>query len=288
MVERYHNVGTLANKVSREKGYFMNSAILLIGAGRMAEAIISGLHKNNQQTFKKVFVTNRSNPSRLQSLSNMYGVHPVREWSEVIKEVSVVVLAIPPQEHEKILNKLKDVVTDQFIVTIAAGIGPSFLEARLPENQAVGWIMPNTAAELGHSISLYTYGKYVTETNKNQMVELVDSIGTSQLCTEKEIHDLTAVTGSAPAFLYLFVEGLIEITEKYGVSKEVSQKLVTEMVVGSAEMLRAGKNPNELREQVTTPGGATAEGIALLKNGGFEKLLQEAIIATNKKANGST
>jgi pyrroline-5-carboxylate reductase len=87
--------------------------------------------------------------------------------------------------------------------------------------------------------------------------------------------------------MYLFVESLIEITEKFGVSKEISHKLVTDMVIGSAEMLRAGKSPHELREQVTTPGGATAEGLSILTNGGFEKLIQDAVLATNKKAKGT-
>jgi pyrroline-5-carboxylate reductase len=262
------------------------SSILFIGAGRMAEAIISGLYKTSQNQIEKVFVSNRSNPVRLQKLEEKYGVMPARHWSETIEEVKVIVLAMPPEEHESILKQVKQFVTNQFIVTIAAGIGPSFLEERLPSNVAVGWIMPNTAAEVGHSISLYTYGKNVTETNKKQMLQLVDSIGKSQLCTEQNIHELTAITGSAPAFIYLFAESLIEITEKLGITKEISQKLVTEMVIGAAEMLKAGKTPEELREQVTTPGGATAEGLTILYNGGFQHLIHEAVIATNKKAKG--
>ncbi|MGM0875298.1 MAG: pyrroline-5-carboxylate reductase [Bacillota bacterium] len=264
-----------------------NPCILFIGAGRMAESIIAGLHKTSRNQLEKVFVSNRSNSNRLQKLEEKYRVIPALHWREVIEEVDVIVLAMPPEEHESILEQLKQYVTNQFIVTIAAGIDPSYLEERLPSNVAVGWIMPNTAAEVGHSISLYTYGKFVTETNKKQMVRIVDSIGHSQLCTEQDIHDLTAVTGSAPAFIYLFVESLIDITEKLGVTKEISQKLVTEMVIGSAEMLRSGKSPEELRAQVTTPGGATAEGLTILNNGGFQQLIQNAIIATNKKAKGT-
>lgn len=264
-----------------------NPSILFIGAGRMAKAIIAGLHKTSRDQIEKVYVSNRSNPKRLQFLAEKFGVIKVQHWSEAVKDVDVIVLAMPPEQHEAILEQLKDYVKNQFIVTIAAGIGPSFLEARLPSNSAVGWIMPNIAAEVGHSISLYTYGKAVTERHKSQMSLLVNSIGKAQLCTEQDIHNLTAVTGSAPAFLYLFVESLIDMTEKLGVTKETSQKLVTEMVIGSAEMLRAGKSPEDLREQVTTPGGATAEGLNILSSGGFQQLIQEAIVATNKKAKGN-
>lgn len=262
-----------------------NSSILFIGAGRMAEAIIAGIHKISNKKFEKVYASNRSNSDRLQVLADTYGVIPIHDWNEIISKVDIIVLAIPPQEHEIIVKKLNQVMTNQFIITIAAGIGPSVLEEWLPA-KAVGWIMPNTAAEIGHSISLYTFGKFVTESHKNQMLQLVDSIGPSQFCTEKEIHELTAVTGSAPAFMYLFVESLIEMTGKFGVSKQISQKLVTEMVIGSAEMLKAGKSPRELREQVTTPGGATAEGISILMSGGFTELIQKAVVATNKKAKG--
>lgn len=262
-------------------------SILFIGAGRMAEAIISGLHKNSYNQINNVFITNRTNPERLQKLSELYGAIQTQDWLETLQEVEIVVLAIPPQAHESVLDQLKDVVTNQFIITIAAGIDPTFLEARLPADTAVGWIMPNTAAQVGHSISLYTFGIAVTEKNKQLMNLIVNSIGSSQLCTEADIHCLTAVTGSAPAFMYQFVESLIVETEKLGVSNEVAHKLVTEMVNGSVEMLKTGKSPIELRDQVATPGGATEAGLEVLKESGLDSMIQNAIIVTNKKARDS-
>jgi pyrroline-5-carboxylate reductase len=264
----------------------MINSILFIGAGRMAEAIMSGLFKKSDEQISHIYVSNRSNPERLNELSIKYKANAVQDIEQIIKTVDVIVLAMPPAEHKDILKRINPYITNQFIVTVAAGIGPAYLEDNLPTNTPVGWIMPNTAATIGHSISLYTYGNFVSEKNKKQMELLVNAIGASQYCTEQQIHDLTAVTGSAPAFVYLFVETLIKFTEKMGVSSEIAEKLVNEMVIGSAEMLKGNLSARELREQVTTPGGATAEGIKVLQNGQFSQLIQQAIIATNKKAKG--
>lgn len=249
----------------------------------MAEAIIAGITANSNEQVKSIYVTNQKNIERLHELAAKYQVQPTEKLENVIGNVDIIVLAMPPSEHEEVLKKLKDFITSQFVVTVAAGICPSYMERLLPQGSAVGWIMPNTAAMIGHSISLYTYGTSVSERNHSQMELLVNSIGTSQYCSEEEIHDLTAVTGSAPAFLYLFVETLIERTEKYGVSKETAEKLVKEMVIGSAEMLKGNMSPKELREQVTTPGGATEAGINVLRNSHFHEIIQEAVIATNRK-----
>ena len=113
--------------------------------------------------------------------------------------------------------------------------------------------MPNTAAEIGKSISLYTMGQFVNETHQETLQLLLRGIGTSQLCTEEEVHQLTAVTGSAPAFLYYFAESLIEATKSYGVDEATAKHLVIQMISGSASMLEQTQDPANLREQVTTP-----------------------------------
>ncbi|MGQ4664202.1 pyrroline-5-carboxylate reductase [Metabacillus halosaccharovorans] len=264
----------------------MENSILFIGAGRMAEAIIAGLKTSSREQINSIYVSNQKSVERLKELVMKYQIQPIETFDDIIDKVDLIVLAIPPSEHEAVLNKLSPYITSQFIVTVAAGISPSFMEKFLPERTAVGWIMPNTAAMVGHSISLYTYGTFASEKNHVQMELLVNSIGTSQYCSEEEIHNLTAITGSAPAFFYLFVEALIDQTKCYNVSRDIAEKLVKEMVNGSVEMLKGEYSPKELREQVTTPGGATAEGINVLRSGNFIDLLQQAVIATNKKAKG--
>jgi pyrroline-5-carboxylate reductase len=102
--------------------------------------------------------------------------------------------------------------------------------------------------------------------------------------TEQQVHDLTAVTGSAPAFLYSFVEALEKSALSFGITKEQARKLVLEMVIGSAAMLEKHRDPAQLREQVTSPGGATAAGLSILAENHFDDVIHRAIEATNKRA----
>lgn len=261
--------------------------ILFIGAGRMAEAIFAGLLTTSKEYIEKIIVSNRSNIEKLTQLQTQYDLSITTDWKQHIKSVDTIVLAMPPVAHEQLLADLSPLLTDQFVVTVAAGIGPSYLEERLPQGTPVAWIMPNTAAEIGKSISLYTTGNSVEERHHETLQLLLRGIGTSQFCTEEEVHQLTAVTGSAPAFLYHFAEGLIEATKSYGIDEETAKHLVIQMIAGSAAMLQQNQDPAMLREQVTTPGGSTAEGLKVLYENNFSEVIQQAIEATNKKARGN-
>lgn len=262
--------------------------VLFIGAGRMAEALFAGLLHTSKEHIAEIVVSNQRNQERLTELREKYAVSTTTDWKQYAADVDVIVLAMPPEAHEQLLTELSPLVSNQFIVTVAAGIGPSYLESKLPKGTAVAWIMPNTAATIGKSISLYTAGSFVSKEHLEILQMLVKGIGDAQLCTEEEIHQLTAVTGSAPAFLYYFAESLIEATKQYGIDEMTAKHLVIKMITGSASMLESENNPAMLREQVTTPGGATAAGLKVLYENNFMNMMQEAIEATNKKASGKT
>lgn len=261
--------------------------LLFIGAGRMAEAIIGGLVRNSKEYIENIIVSNTGNIERLNALKAKYPVKTTGDWKQVLQQTDVVVLAMPPSAHETILKELSPVLTHQFVVTIAAGIGPSYLEDRLPDNTPSAWIMPNTSATIGESISLYAVGKSVLTEHREALQLILDGIGKSEEFSEEQVHNLTAVTGSAPAFLYYFAETLIEATMDMGIEEETAKKLVIQMIYGSSTMLAQEKNPAALREQVTTPGGATAEGLKVLYENKMADMMKKAIEATNKKARGN-
>ncbi|MBP3952389.1 pyrroline-5-carboxylate reductase [Bacillus suaedae] len=257
--------------------------ILFIGAGRMAEAIFSGLLEKDQTL--SITISNFSNQQKLQKLQEKYAVHTTLEWENVVKSQDVILLACPPHEHSSVLAKLRPLVSEgQLVITVAAGIGPSYLEEHLPSETAVAWLMPNTAAAVGKSMSIYAYGQHVTDSQKQRFSAIVSAIGPSEELNEEQVHQLTAITGSAPAFLYYFTEALEKAALNYGISSEQARKLVIEMIIGSAAMLDVHRDPSLLREQVTSPGGATAAGIASLDHDHFSLALQRAIEATNNHA----
>ncbi|HWO98902.1 MAG TPA: pyrroline-5-carboxylate reductase [Bacillus sp. (in: firmicutes)] len=260
--------------------------VLFIGAGRMAEAIVAGLLKTGSSKIEEIIMSNQGDEQRLKRLKQRYGVTTTHNWHFEVANSDVIVLAAPPAAHQELLAELSGFLTGQFVVTIAAGIGPSFLEESLPLHTPVAWIMPNTAAMIGQSISLYAMGSSATDEHKKVLHMLLKGMGESQECTEEEIHRLTAITGSAPAFFYQFAEHLIDAAKGYGVEEKIAADLVVQMLYGSALMLKKEKQPAALRDQVTTPGGATAEGLKVLVENEFGDLVQKAIEATNKKALG--
>jgi pyrroline-5-carboxylate reductase len=258
--------------------------ILFIGAGRMAEAIFSGLLQKKADLIDEIIITNRTNKQRLQEMKEQYHVTISHNWKENVKNSDVIILAMPPKDHSELLKELSPLLAEQFVITVAAGIGIGLLEEHLPENTPVAWVMPNTAADIGESISLYTVGSNVQQEHRVVLEEILDGIGQFEECTEQQILELTAITGSAPAFQYLFAEILESIAAEYGINQARARKLVIQMIYGSASMLKGGTEPAELRNQVTSPGGATAAGLRVLEEKGFYKLIKEAIEATNARA----
>lgn len=254
--------------------------ILFIGAGRMAEAIFSGL--NQSDSIGKITISNQSDQTKLAQLKATYHVE-TGAWQDVLSSHDVVILAMPPAAHPEVLHELSSKVTHQFVITVAAGIGPSVLEASLP-GLPTAWIMPNTAADIGQSMSLFTCGKDVKQEHRDVLQLILDAIGESEELSEQQIHDLTAITGSAPAFVYHLAEALEKTAASYGLSSEVARKLVVQMIFGSASMLKDGREAGDLRDQVTTPGGATAAGLEVLEKAEFTQVLHEAVLAVNHKA----
>ncbi|MDQ0254960.1 pyrroline-5-carboxylate reductase [Evansella vedderi] len=261
-----------------------NTKILMIGAGRMGEAIISGLMKDENGYLGKITVANRSDKERLAVLNELYGIHITDHWQGEVEDHDVIILASPPHTQDEQLNELGKRVDGQLIITVAAGIDPTYMEKRLPEGTPVCWIMPNTAAQIGQSISTYVYGRHVREIHRRKVSVILDAIGFSEELTEDQVHNLTAVTGSAPAFVYTFVEALEGAAVENGVTTDQARILVTKMLLGSAAMLDAGYDPKELISQVASPGGSTAEGIKVLEREKFQEILNKAVRATNQHA----
>lgn len=258
--------------------------ILFIGAGRMAEAIFSGLVHRKGEFIEEIIISNRSDQARLQSMQERYGVTTTTRWQDHVAGADVILMAMKPGDHQAVLQELAPLIDGQFVMTVAAGVGTALLEKHLPEGTPVAWVMPNTAAMVGQSMSIYTYGAHARPEHKQALEMILDGIGDSVECTEEQIHDLTAITGSAPAFLYRFTELLEAAAVSYGVTAEQARKMVIGMVYGSATMLKeTGIAPATLRDGVTTPGGATAAGLRVLEEAGLPQMLKGAVEATNAR-----
>lgn len=268
--------------------------ILFIGAGRMAQAMISGMieHMPDGQNRDKahdhvewnITVSNRSNAERLAEVQQRLGVKTTANWIDEAANADVIVLAVPPGEHPNTLAELAPIVQDPLIITVAGGIGISPLEKALPAGTPVAWVMPNTAASIGQSITLFTCGTSTTPAHRDMLAYILQGIGPHQECTEQQIHDLTAITGSAPAFLYRMAREMKNLSVEYGMDEASARKLVAQMFYGSACMLRSMEDPAVLEDAVTSPGGSTAAGIEVLVESDFANMVRDAVLATNRRA----
>ncbi|RAS86282.1 pyrroline-5-carboxylate reductase [Priestia endophytica] len=254
--------------------------VLFIGAGRMAQALIKGINKNEFS----ILVGNNGNEDRLREVKETFEVETTNHWSQEIHKMDIIILAMPPESHDDILAKLSKDISGQLVITVAAGIGPTYLESRLPKGTPVSWIMPNTAAKLCKSMTLYALGQNVNQEQQGWIEALIYDIGEFEKVTEQQIHELTAVTGSAPAFIYRVAEALEKITLESGVNKDQARKLVANMIAGSAEMLKTNAAPAELADEVATPGGSTAAGLEILDTNHLDRLMIDAIEACRQKA----
>lgn len=254
--------------------------ILFIGAGRMAQALIKGLDKNEFA----ILVGNNGNKARLREIKETFDVGITTDWSQEIDKMDIIFLAMPPESHDEILAKLSETISRQLVITVAAGISPTYLESRLPKGTPVAWVMPNTAAKLGKSMTLYALGQQVNQEWQEWIERLIYSIGEFEKVTEQQIHELTAVTSSAPAFIYRIAEALEKIALETGIGEAQARKLVANMIAGSAEMLKTNMSPAELADAVATPGGSTAAGLEVLDTNHLDHLMSAAIEACRQKA----
>ena len=254
--------------------------VLFIGAGRMAQALIKGLDKNEFD----IVVGNSGNEGRLREVKEAFDVETTHDWSQEIRKMDIIILAMPPASHDDILTKLSGTISGQIIMTVAAGIDPTYLESKLPKGTPVAWVMPNTAAKLGKSMTLYALGQHVNQEQQEWIEGLIYGIGEFEKVTEQQIHELTAVTASAPAFIYRLAEALEQITVESGVSQAQARRLVANMIAGSAEMLKTNVAPAELVDAVATPGGSTAAGLEVLDTNHLDHLMIDAIEACRRKA----
>ncbi|SDK29046.1 pyrroline-5-carboxylate reductase [Sediminibacillus albus] len=258
--------------------------VLFIGAGRMAQAIISTLAEKEQFD---ILVTNKGNKTRLEYVQNTYRVPVTEDWKQQLNKIDIIFLAMPPEDHEQILKEIYRLINGQLVITVAAGIDPAYLEARLPDGTPTAWVMPNTAAKLGESSTLYAIGTHVEKQYVKVLEEILSGIGAFEKVTEQQLHQLTAITGSAPAFIYRITESLKNQAQETGITEEQARKLVAQMIAGSAELLKTGEDPAALAGQVATPGGSTAAGLGVLDNHNVDSLLREAIEACRRKAGNS-
>jgi len=233
----------------------MTHSIGFIGGGNMAEAIISGLTKTKPGI--KIRVTNRSNQERLQGLVDRYGVIAA-PLKELVEESRVLILAVKPKDVQGVLKDFVNYsLKDKLVISVAAGV-PLKVFYKYLLGVAVIRAMPNTSTAVLHSMTGLVRGENVTEEQVAMGEQIFSATGHTMWIPEEKMNALISISGSGPAYFYLFAESLIKAGVQLGLSEEEAEILVRETLVGAGKMVaESGKTPGKLREEVTSPNGTT-------------------------------
>ena len=250
-----------------------------VGCGVMGEAMIRGLLEKESLAPRRIIAAD-PRAERLQELRERYGVRATADNVAAIQEASVVVLAIKPQALPEVLPQLGHAKSARLVLSIMAGVRLETIDAGLGGVAAVR-AMPNTPAQIGQGITVWTANEATDEAGLALARELLLAFG-EELYTQDEgaLDMATALSGSAPAYIFLFMEALIDVGVHMGFARREAERLVLMSMAGSvAYAERSGLHPAELRNQVTSPGGTTAEALYQLERGGLRTVIAQAVWA---------
>lgn len=258
--------------------------ILFVGAGSMAEALLQGWIREQVVKPGHIYVTNRSNKARLTELQTRYGVKILAN-NEKIAHMDIIVLAMKPKDVHTSMEQLRPfIANDTIILSVLAGIAMETIQVGLG-GRPIARVMPNTSATLGMSASGIAFNDVMTAEQKAFFMTLLNAVGTVVEVPEDQLHAVTALSGSGPAYIYYVMEAFLAAGEKLGVEKETVRALMTQTIAGSAAMLkRFDEEPATLRKQVTSPGGTTEAGIRVLDELHVKDAIENCVMSAEKRS----
>lgn len=249
----------------------------------MAGAILAGL-KNAGKDLSFVQLYDPSQ-TRMAELKESFGLVPVSNSSEGVKNADIAILAVKPQVLLDVLEGIRSSLKPEtVVVSIAAGITLGSLEKALPSQKVVR-VMPNTPLMIGEGMSGICGGSLTDLADVEAVTEIFAASGKTLVISEKQMDALSGVSGCGPAFTYLFIEALMDAGVLNGLSRKDALLLAAQTVQGAARMvLETGEEPAALKGQVTSPGGTTIAGVCEMEKAGVRGTMMEAVTATVRRS----
>lgn len=259
----------------------MSYKIGFVGCGNMGKAMLSGILKAKLVKPEEVIISCHTEKSAEEIAFN-FGVKTVLDNCEVSKQAEIVFLAVKPNKFNEVMPEIKSGLENNpdakntLVISIAAGKTLSYLESNLAEGQKIIRVMPNTPALVGEGMSALTPNARVTEEELKYALTIFESFGSAEVVPESMMDAVIGVSGSSPAYVYMFIEALADGAVLAGMPRAQAYKFAAQSVLGSAKMvLETGTHPGELKDAVCSPGGTTIAGVAELERQG----LRNAVIA---------
>ncbi len=250
-----------------------------IGTGNMAGAIMGGIIKNQIFRPEEIIGADISEAGR-EKTKEAYGIEVTGD-NRKAADSEVLILSVKPQYYADAIAEIKDCVRDdQLVITIAPGKTLAWLEEQFGKPVKIVRTMPNTPALVGEGMTAACVNQYVTEEEKAYALKILSSFGKVELVPEHLIDAVVAVSGSAPAYVFMFIEAMADAAVAEGMPRAQAYEFAAQAVYGSAKMvLETGKHPGELKDMVCSPAGTTIEAVRVLEEKGLRSAVIEAMRA---------
>lgn len=243
----------------------------------MASSLIGGMIQSGMVSPGDAAISDRD--VEKLSLWKEKGVFVTADNAEIEARSDLIVFAVKPNVIAAVLDQMQG-GGEKIYVSIAAGVSLEFLESRLGSDKKIVRTMPNTPAMVGCGMTVVTPNANLSQEEQEMVLRLFDSIGAAMLLPEKELEIATAIHGSSPAYIYMMIDAMADAGVRYGLTKANALKLAAKAVEGSAKMvLETGIHPEQLKDNVCSPGGTTIAAVCELERTGFRASLQTAIDA---------
>ena len=251
-----------------------------IGTGNMAGAIMGGIIKNEIFRPEEMIGADIS-PAGRERVKETYGIQVTADNREAAEKSEVLILSVKPQYYAEAIAEIRDCVSDdQLIITIAPGKTLAWLEEQFGKAVKIVRTLPNTPALVGEGMTAACVNPYVTEEEKAYALKILGSFGKVEIVPEHLIDAVVAVSGSSPAYVFMFIESMADAAVAEGMPRAQAYQFAAQAMYGSAKMvMETGKHPGELKDMVCSPAGTTIEAVRVLEERGFRSAVIEAMKA---------
>ena len=259
--------------------------IAMIGAGNIAEALVSGLLRGKVVEQKQIFATDVSD-QRLHHFSSRFGVRVGSDNAAAAKWADITILSVKPQVIDEVLAGIEfPSRSEPLLISVAAGVPIGRIQRYLPSRSRVIRVMPNTPSIVLEGATALAGGPGVSSQQMDMGKAIFEAVGRVVVVDESHIDTITGLSGGGPAYVYVFIEALADGGVKMGLPRSVAQLLAAQTVLGAAKMvLESGEHPGVLKDRVASPGGTTIAGLHRLEEGKFRGTVINAVQSATQRS----
>ena len=256
-----------------------------IGCGNMAKAMIKGIINSGEVAPAEIYSSNTT-AEHADAVAKEFGINAGTSNIDVAKNADILFLSVKPYQYEAVIAEIRETVRpEQTIVTIAPGKTIAWLEQQFAAPVRIVRTAPNTPAHVGAGVTAYCSNSLATPDDVAAVECLLASFGTTVELEESQLDAASAIGGSTPAYVYMFIEALADAGVAEGLKRPQAQQIAAQAVLGSAKLvLESGKHPGQLKDEVCSPSGSPIRGLEVLEKGAFRGTVIDALRTTIEKA----